>query len=138
MRPPEHVIKEIEMNMDMDGLFIADDQLLFPTEVTEKYAYEFFSRLKDLNYKKSIFLSGSAMLTKDEKLLRLVKDAGVDHLYCVTGFDPISMKAVTHDMPEEAETNFKRMRDAGLEIFASVRSNREGNIYAKACSMGRN
>ena len=60
------------------------------------------------------------MLTKDEKLLRLVKDAGVDHLYCVTGFDPISMKAVTHDMPEEAETNFKRMRDAGLEIFASV------------------
>jgi hypothetical protein len=110
----------VEMNMDMDGLFIADDQLLFPTEVTEKYAYEFFSRLKDLNYKKSIFLSGSAMLTKDEKLLRLVKDAGVDHLYCVTGFDPISMKAVTHDMPEEAETNFKRMRDAGLEIFASV------------------
>ena len=120
MRPPEHVIKEIEMNMDMDGLFIADDQLLFPTEATEKYAYDFFTRLKDLNYKKSIFLSGSAMLTKDEKLLRLVKDAGVDHLYCVTGFDPISMKAVTHDMPEDAETNFKRMRDAGLEIFASV------------------
>lgn len=118
-RPPEHVIQEIAMNLDMDGIFIADDQLLLPFPEIEKYAFEFFSRLKELNYKKSIFLSGSALLNRNEKLLRLVKEAGVDHIYFVMGFDPISMKAVTHDMPEEAETNIQMLRDAGLEIFAS-------------------
>ncbi len=119
-RPVDSVMEEIKKDIDMDGIFIADDQLLLPYKEMEDYSFEFFTKLKDLNYKKPIFLSASALLNKNEKLLRLIRDAGVESVYFVMGFDPISVKAVSHEMPQEAEENIKMLQNAGLEIFASV------------------
>ena len=119
-RPVEHVMKEISMNMDLDGLFLAEDQFLLPDPEIEKYAFQFFSELKKMNYKKEIFFNSSALINQNTELLKLIKDSGVNSTYLVMGFDPISVKAVSHNMPEEAERNIKMIQDAGLEIFASV------------------
>jgi len=100
-RPVEHVMKEISMNMDLDGLFLAEDQFLLPDP-------------------EEIFFNSSALINQNTELLKLIKDSGVNSTYLVMGFDPISVKAVSHNMPEEAERNIKMIQDAGLEIFASV------------------
>jgi radical SAM superfamily enzyme YgiQ (UPF0313 family) len=120
MRPVKNVINEIEQNMDLDGLFIADDQLLIPDPAIEKYSFEFFSALKSSGYKKKIFLNCSTLLNNNEKLLKLVRDAGVESVYLVMGFDPISVRAVSFNKPKEAEKNIRLLKDSGIEIFASV------------------
>jgi radical SAM superfamily enzyme YgiQ (UPF0313 family) len=120
MRPVKSVIAEIEQNMDLDGLFIADDQLLIPDPNIEKYSFEFFNALKATGYKKKIFLNCSTLLNSNQKLLNLVRDAGVESVYLVMGFDPISVRAVSFGKPIEAEKNIKMLRDSGIEIFASV------------------
>jgi radical SAM superfamily enzyme YgiQ (UPF0313 family) len=120
MRPVKNVINEIEQNLDLDGLFIADDQLLIPEPKIEEYAFEFFGALKSLNYKPKIFLNCSTLLNPNEKLLKLVRDSGVESVYLVMGFDPISVRAVSFNKPKEAERNIQMLRDAGIDIFASV------------------
>jgi radical SAM superfamily enzyme YgiQ (UPF0313 family) len=120
MRPVKSVINEIENNLDLEGLFIADDQLLLPDPEIEKYAFEFFAALKSVGYKDKIFLNCSVLMNQNEKLLKLAKDSGVDSVYLVMGFDPVSVKAVSFNKPKEAEKNIKMLRDAGIEIFASV------------------
>ncbi len=119
-RPVKSLMMEIEQNLDLDGLFIADDQLLLPNKSIEKYAMEFFSELKNLNYKKDVFLNSSALLNRNLKLLKLVKEAGVSIIYLVMGFDPISVNAVSFNKPVEAEYNIKMLQDLGFGIFASV------------------
>lgn len=120
MRPVENIIQEIEQNMDLDGLFIADDQLLLPDKQIEKYAMEFFTELKNMNYKKDIFLNCSTLLNRNRKLLKVMKESGVNTLYIVMGFDPLSVNAVSFNRPEEAEYNIKMLKDSGFGIFASV------------------
>jgi len=120
MRPVKSVINEIENNLDLEGLFIADDQLLLPDPEIEKYAFEFFASLKSVGYKNKIFLNCSALMNQNEKLLKLVKDSGVDSVYLVMGFDPVSVKAISFNKPKEAEKNIKMLREAGIDIFASV------------------
>ena len=120
MRPVKNIMNEIEQNLDLEGLFIADDQLLIPDEKIEKYSFEFFGALKSLGYKKKIFLNCSTLLNQNEKLIKLAKDSGVDSVYLVMGFDPISVKAVSFGKPKVAERNIKLVRDNGIEIFASV------------------
>ena len=113
-------MQEISDNMDLDGLFLAEDQFILPDPEIEAFAIDFFSELKKLNYKKEIFFNSSALINQNTDLLKLIKDAGVNSTYLVMGFDPVSVKAVSHNMPEEAERNIKMIQDAGLEIFASV------------------
>jgi radical SAM superfamily enzyme YgiQ (UPF0313 family) len=120
MRSVKSVMNEIEHNMDLDGLFIADDQLLIPDENIEKYAFEFFGALKSSGYKKKIFLNCSTLLNQNDKLLKLVHDSGVESVYLVMGFDPISVNAVSFNKPKIAEQNIRMLRDAGIDIFASV------------------
>jgi radical SAM superfamily enzyme YgiQ (UPF0313 family) len=120
MRPVENIMQEIEQNRDLDGLFIADDQLLLPDEKIEKYAMTFFSALKDINYKKDIFLNASLLLNRNTKLLKVAKDCGINTIYIVLGFDPLSVNAVSFDRPKEAEYNIKLLQDQGFGLFASV------------------
>ncbi len=120
MRPVDSIMKEIDENRDLDGLFIADDQLLIPEPKITEYAYEFFTALKGMNYKKDIFLNASTLLNRDEKLLKLVRDAGVNTIYLVMGFDPISVNAVSFNKPKDAEYNIKMLQDNGFGIFGSV------------------
>ncbi|OHD10581.1 MAG: hypothetical protein A2086_09490 [Spirochaetes bacterium GWD1_27_9] len=119
-RPIKNVMNEIEQNLDLEGLFIAEDQFLIPEERIEKYAFEFFNALKSLGYKKKIFLNCSTLLNPNPKLLNLVREAGVESVYLVMGFDPISVNAVSFNKPQTAERNIKMLRDAGIDIFASV------------------
>lgn len=120
MRPVKSVMNEIEQNLDLEGIFIADDQLLIPDEKIEKYSFEFFTALKSIGYKKKIFLNCSTLLNQNEKLIKLVKESGVDSVYLVMGFDPISVRAVSFGKAKEAERNIKLLKDNGIEIFASV------------------
>jgi radical SAM superfamily enzyme YgiQ (UPF0313 family) len=120
MRPVSSVIKEIEQNMDLDGLYIGDDQFLLPDAEIEKYAFEFFSEIKNLNYNKHILLSASSLLNKNPKLLKLIRDCGVDTLYFVMGWDPISIRALSYNDPYDAEESIKYLKDSGFNIFASI------------------
>ena len=120
MRPIDNVMQEIDSGRHLDGLFIADDQLLLPDPKIEAYSKDFFRELKGLDYKKDIFLNASALLNRDDELLKLVRDAGVNTIYLVMGFDPISVNAVSFNKPKEAEYNIKMLKDHGFGIFASV------------------
>ena len=120
MRPVENIIREIEQNRDSDGLFIADDQLFLPDEKIENYAMEFFTELKSLNYKKDIFLNASTLLNRNINLLKTAKDCGINTIYLLMGYDPLSVNAVTFDRPKEAEYNIKMLQDQGFGIMASV------------------
>lgn len=120
MRPVENIMAEIDRNRDLDGLFIADDQLLLPDKKIEKYAMNFFSALNDLQYTKDIFLNASLLLNRNPDLLKKAKECGINTLYLVLGFDPLSVNAVSFERPKEAEYNIKMLQDHGFSIFASV------------------
>lgn len=120
MRPIDNVMMEIDQNRDMDGLFIADDQLLLPDPKIEKYAIDFFTELKGMNYKKDIFLNASALLNKNETVLKTARKSGINTIYLVMGFDPISVNAVSFGKTKEACENIKMLKDNGFGIFASV------------------
>ncbi len=120
MRPVENIMEEIEQNRDLDGLFIADDQLFLPDEKIEKYAFTFFSELRRLNYTKDIFLNASLLLNRNTELLKVARECGINTLYLVLGFDPVSVSAVSFDRPKEAEYNIQMLQDHGFNMFASV------------------
>ncbi|MCR6544158.1 radical SAM protein [Dehalobacterium formicoaceticum] len=120
MRPIDNIMQEIEENMDLDGIYIGDDQFLLPDPEIEKHSLEFFSRLKELNYQKSILLSASPLLNKNPKLLQLIRDCGVNTLYFVFGWDPVAIRALSYNDPHDAEESIKAVQDAGFNIFASI------------------
>lgn len=120
MRPVSSLITEIEQNMDLDGIYIGDDQFLLPDPQIEKYSFEFFSELKKLNYNKNILLSASSLLNKNPKLLKLIRDCGVDTLYFVMGWDPVSIRALSYNDAQDSEESIKVLKDAGFNIFASI------------------
>ncbi len=120
MRPVENIMQEIEQNRDLDGLFIADDQLLLPDDKIERYAMDFFTELKSLNYKKSIFLNASTLLNRNTILLKAARDCGINTIYLVMGYDPLSVNAVSFGRPKEAAYNIKMLQDQGFGIVASV------------------
>ena len=120
LRPVTTIMEEIDNNRDFDGLFIADDQLLLPDKKIERYAIDFFSELKKLDYRKKIFLNASLLITHKRNILKSAREAGINTIYLVMGFDPVSVKAVSFNKPDEASYNIQLLKDEGFKIFASV------------------
>ncbi len=120
MRPIESVMEEIERDGDLDGLYLGDDQFLLPDPALEKYSLDFFSELSKLHYKKKILMSSSPLLNKNDRLMRLLRDSGVNTLYFVMGWDPVSISALSLNQPREAEESIKYLKDWGFNLFASI------------------
>lgn len=119
-RRVNQIIEEIQDNLDLDGMFIGDDQYLVPDPEMEKFAFEFFSELKNINYKKHILLTAEPLLTKNRKLLKLIRESGVNTLYFVMGWDPVGIRALSYNEPQEAEESIKILQDEGFNLFGSI------------------
>ena len=114
----DDIFDEMKEFEKYEELFIADDVLLLPDPTIEKFAVDFFDGLK--GNKKDVFLNASLLLNTNPTLLKKVKDAGIDTLYCVMGFDPVSIKALTFGKTKKAAEIIKRYQDAGITLFASI------------------
>lgn len=87
-RPIENVIKEIE-SMPNKNFIFSDSSLT----MNPKYTKSLFFRMKNLN-KRFIGMGNTNVLSKDEELLNLAKEAGCIGWYI--GFESISQESIDH------------------------------------------
>ncbi len=116
-RPLDSILEEVQ-NCNTKQIFITDDTLLLTSPSFQKDAERFFDAMKGMN--KDIILSSSMILNDDPVALKRAKDAGVSQIYMVTGFDPVSVKAISQGRTRRADEIINKVKDAGIKIFISV------------------
>lgn len=118
----ENVITEFCESPIKGDYYLIDDTLSLPDEACEKHRNEVFSALAKLQPKPRLFMSGSLNMSQKPEFIKQLTNAGVVSLYCVTGADPYSTKAMQGD--QKYVDICKRMVDlyqeAGIEVYLSV------------------
>lgn len=118
----EQVLAEFNVTPISGDYYLIDDTLALADDQCDLHRDEIFSALAQLPQKPRLFMSGSLNMSQKPEFIKKLTDAGVISLYCVTGADPYSTRALQGDKKyfDMCVRMVDLYQEAGIEVYISV------------------
>lgn len=118
----QNVLNEFTQTPIQGDYYLIDDTLSLPDQRCEAHRDEVFAALAKLEPRPRLFMSGSLNMSQKPEFIKKLTDAGVVSLYCVTGADPYSTKALQGEQKyvDICKKMVDLYQEAGIEVYLSV------------------